>query len=83
LSAGDPLDTPYLGPATTILHECTHILLDTDDEEIGGVVAYGRDLCGKLAERDPKRAINNADSLALFAAELYSYKKTNKLKKNA
>ena len=47
--------------ATTLVHEMTHDSANTVD------VAYGDRPCKSLAQREPNRAINNADNYALCA----------------
>lgn len=49
--------------AGTVIHEASHfnVVADTDD------VAYGHSSCKSLAQNDPNRAIENADSHEYFA----------------
>lgn len=70
--------------ATSILHELTHLVLNTEDKEVSlgtGIAArtgeaYGRELCGKLAiqyahfKNQELSPLLNADSLAFFAYDL-------------
>lgn len=64
--------------ARSLLHELTHIVLDTDDLRLAtSRPAYGRMACGILATQSGNLAVaakehplNNADSLAYFACDL-------------
>lgn len=47
----------------TLVHECTHLLLGTEDYE------YGINSCRKLAEDDCVKAIGNADNWGYFVEE--------------
>lgn len=62
---GHELEVRYLQPLT-ILHEITHIFVDTIDCDN----SYGRDACLLLAEKTPDKAIRNADSIAYFILDL-------------
>lgn len=50
----------------TLIHEISHFvhLAATEDH------CYSRDLCAQMARRDPKRAIENADSFQYFAEDV-------------
>jgi peptidyl-Lys metalloendopeptidase len=49
--------------AGTVVHETSHIALDTNDE------AYGRALCAVLAANRPRVAQQNADNWEFFAED--------------
>ena len=62
-AVGDALRPASL--STTILHELSHRLDNTDDEQYCGPARY----CEDLSTRD---AIDNADSYARFAQEIFN-----------
>ncbi|MDV6034726.1 MAG: hypothetical protein F9B45_32465 [Phycisphaera sp. RhM] len=50
----------------TLVHELTHLILDTEDEEYDGEDAYGVAACQGLAADDPATAKTNADNWGYF-----------------
>jgi Lysine-specific metallo-endopeptidase len=64
---GTPLYRPTNGPADskfqTLVHECTHLFLNTDDD------AYGVPMCIDTAIKSPNTAKKTADSWGYFVEE--------------
>lgn len=61
----------------TIVHEISHftVVADTEDH------CYSRSECQRMAQRDPRRAINNADSYQYFTEDVTYYARQPMLNK--
>lgn len=58
----------------TIIHEISHIVVNTEDEVYIspgklGEKAYGKKLCKLLKDNDPDKAVNNAENYGYFHLE--------------
>jgi Lysine-specific metallo-endopeptidase len=61
-----PGDTPALSKFHTIVHEMTHLILNTDDVS----PAYGESNCKDKAATNPTKAKKNADNWAFFVDDM-------------
>ena len=68
---GDPFSDGQEFTGVTILHEVSHFACGTDDLEVFGEKMYDREKCGKGANDGKVNPVNNADTLALLARDLY------------
>lgn len=50
----------------TLVHELSHLVLDTDDEMWNGHEAYGTKRASRLAANNPRVAKNNAENWGIF-----------------
>lgn len=79
-----PLDGTRLIDATgynqskfeTLIHELSHLLLGTKDEDWNGKDAYGAKRASRLAANNPAKAKNNAENWGIFI-EAVGYHKTS------
>jgi peptidyl-Lys metalloendopeptidase len=61
--------------ASTIIHEISHIILKTEDHSIDEQQAL------ELAQKEPQKALSNADTYGFFCEEFYSLLSNNDTKK--
>lgn len=60
----------------TLIHELSHLLLGTKDEDWNGKDAYGAKRASRLAANNPVKAKNNAENWGIFI-EAVGYHKTS------
>jgi len=65
----DPASTNGQSQFETVVHELSHLVLNTDDIVHGGDTAYGAEAARQLATDDAENAKKNAENWGLFVEE--------------
>lgn len=65
----DPANEDGQDQFETLVHELSHLIMNTDDVEYNGQKVYGGDSARLLATNDPDKAKKNAENMGFFVEE--------------